>query len=246
MTTPKRFSHETNITIRFAVVALLAVLIVPVLVSGAKVPQGDSPPKGLDIYLVAFHPMKQMPSHQMEVHHYCRQMNEDFAQCALFDGNAKDANLNGIEYIISEKLFDALPRDEKKYWHPHNYEILSGELAAPGMPSSAEHALMGGKMNSYGKTWHVWKTRSMDGPGDQLPLGEPVLAWSFNHDGEIKPGLVESRDKEMGIDSNALKMDRKDFISGAHSQDGVDALKRAFPGVQPSPGVRDSGATLGQ
>ncbi len=68
---------------------------------------------------------------------------------------------------------------EKKYWHPHNAEILSGQLVAPGIPAVAEEALMKGKMNSYGKTWHVWNTGSMGQGGDTLPLGPPMLAWSF-------------------------------------------------------------------
>ena len=51
----------------------------------------------------------------------------------------------------------------------------------------AEKEVMGGKMNSYGKTWHVCPTDQ----GQKLPLGEPVLAWSFNRDGEAKAGLVE-------------------------------------------------------
>ena len=231
--------------IRSLLFALLAALLAPktVLAEDARDARSDAPLKGMDIYLVAFHPMKEMPSHQMEAHHYCRQMDEDFAQCALFDGNTKDAKLNGIEYIISEKLFAALPIEEKKYWHPHNYEILSGQLVAPGIPKAAEHALLGKKMNSYGKTWHVWMTGTMEGPGDKIPLGEPMLAWSFNHDGEAKPGLVERRDKAMGVDSNELKRERQDLLPQAHPQNGVDAIKGKFPGALPVPGVKDSGAT---
>src|SRR5690606_19836976 len=97
---------------------------------------------------------------------------QDFAQCVLFDGDGEGARLHGIEFIISESLFDGLPEDERRYWHPHNYEILSGQLVAPGIPAVAEMELMRGKMNSYGKTWHVWNTGGMDGPGDALPLGE--------------------------------------------------------------------------
>lgn len=48
----------------------------------------------------------------MEAHHFFHQVNEDFAQCVLFDDNSKSANLNGIEYIISEKLFATLPEGE--------------------------------------------------------------------------------------------------------------------------------------
>ncbi|HEU4655121.1 MAG TPA: OBAP family protein [Steroidobacteraceae bacterium] len=196
---------------------------------GAKVLQGNSPVAKMDIYLDGFHPMKDHPEHQMEAHHYCHQMNEDFAQCTLFDGNGPDANLNGIEYIISEKLFDTLPAAEKKYWHPHNGEILSGQLIAPGIPDVAEKALMKSKMNSYGKTWHLWNTGSRDTPADKLPLGAPMLAWSFNHDGEAKPGLIETRDKRMGVDTNEKLRDRADLQSLAHPQSGVDDLKGAFP-----------------
>lgn len=130
------------------------------LETGAKVMQGNAPLKPFDVYLVGFHPMKDQPEMQVKAHHYCHQMNEDFAQCALFDSNEQNARLNGIEYIISEKLFESLPQEERRFWHPHNGEILSGQLAAPGIPAAAEKALMRSKMNSNGKTWHVWNTGS--------------------------------------------------------------------------------------
>lgn len=161
-----------------------------VLETGSEVLQTKEPFNPMDIYLVGFHPMKEDPEHQMEAHHFCTQVNEDFAQCVLFDGNTEDAKLTGIEYIISEKLFETLPEEEKKYWHPHNYEILSGQLVAPGLPDVAEKELMESKMNSYGKTWHVWSTGNADGEGDELPFGDPMLAWSFNRDGEAKPGII--------------------------------------------------------
>jgi hypothetical protein len=207
-----------------------------VLKAGAKLLQSNSPLAPMDVYLVGFHPMKDDPSHQMEAHHYCRQANEDFAQCALFDGNTKEANLNGIEYIISEKLFGTLQADEKQYWHPHNGEILSGQLVAPGLPRIAEKELMRGKMNSYGKTWHVWMT----GSGDQLPLGKPMLAWSFNRDGEARPGLVEGRDQKLGIDSKQIRRDREELKALAKPQMGVDLLNGKFGrSAQNIPGVVD-------
>lgn len=207
-----------------------------VLKAGAKILQSDSPLGPMDVYLVGFHPMKDDPNHQMEAHHYCRQVNEDFAQCALFDGNTKEANLNGIEYIVSEKLFATLPDDEKSMWHPHNGEILSGQLAAPGLPNVAEKELMRSKMNSYGKTWHVWMTNK----GARLPLGKPMLAWSFNRDGEARPGLVEDRDRKMGINSQELRKNREELRSLAKPQMGVDDLKGKFGRpTQDIPGVTD-------
>jgi len=212
-----------------------------VLEAGAKLLQSKSPLKRFDIYLVGFHPMKESPNDQMEAHHYCHQINEDFAQCALFDGNTKDANLNGIEYIISERLFKTLPEQEKKYWHPHNGEILSGQLVAPGIPDMAEKALMKEKMNSYGKTWHLWNTGYEGRPGDDLPLGEPMLGWSFNRDGEAVPGLVEKRDKKMKINTVEKRKQREDLKQLAKPQAGVDDLKDKFDRpTEAIPGVVDS------
>lgn len=209
--------------------------------AGARVLQRSAPPQTLDIYLVGFHPMKHDPTHQMEAHHFCRQANEDFAQCALYDGNTPDSNLTGIEFIISERLFQQLPAAERRYWHPHNGEILSGQLVAPGLTGAADAELMRHKLNSYGKTWHVWSTDR----GDRLPLGEPMLAWSFNREGEARPGLVEDRDRRMGIRTEDRRRARQHFVGAAHPQEGVNTLMGAFPRpTTPIPGVTDSGAAV--
>lgn len=184
--------------------------------------------------------MKDSSETQMEAHHYCHQMNEDFAQCVLFDGDSRNANLSGIEYIISEKLFATLPDDEKKYWHPHNAEILSGQLIAPGIPQAAEKALMQSKMNSYGKTWHFWKTGNEGMSADKLPYGPAMLAWSFNRDGEAMPGLVEKRDHRLEVNSADKRKQRADLQKMAKPQSGVDDLKGKFGRpTQDIPGVVD-------
>lgn len=215
------------------------------LEAGAKVLQSAAPLRPFDIHLVGFHPMKDHPERQMEAHHYCHQMNEDFAQCTLFDDDRTNARLNGIEYIISEKLFNSLPAAERAFWHPHNGEILSGQLTAPGIPDAAEKALMRTKMNSYGKTWHVWSTGHEGMAGDQLPLGPAMLAWSFSREGEAIPSMVERRDKRQGINSAELRRQRADLQKLARPQSGVDDLKGKFarpskdiPGVVAQPAAK--------
>ncbi|MGZ8186743.1 MAG: OBAP family protein [Methylobacter sp.] len=216
-----------------------------VLETGAAILQTDSPLDGMNIYLDGFHAAKDDPAHQMEAHHFCRQVNEDFAQCALFDGNKRQSNLIGIEYIISEALFESLPEKEKKYWHPHNYEILSGQLIAPGIPAMAEKELMKGKMNSYGKTWHVWNSAPFGKTGDKLPLGDPVLEWSFNYDGEELPGLVEQRDQQLDVSTVEKRGERAELRHLAKPQMGVNALKGKFPRpTTPLPGVVDKEAAV--
>jgi hypothetical protein len=198
------------------------------LETGARALQSNSPAAALDVHLDGFHSVKDQPGLQMEAHHYCRQVNQDFAQCALFDGSGRDANLNGIEYIISEKLFNALPAEERKYWHPHNGEILSGQLVAPGIPAVAEKALMKDKMNSYGKTWHVWHTGMFGMSADRLPLGPAMLAWSFSRDGEAIDAMVKQRDQRLGVDTASKREQRSDLVPLAHPQSGVDDLKGAY------------------
>lgn len=207
------------------------------LQAGARVLQPMGPAGKLDIHLVGFHPMKDAPQQQMEAHHYCHQLNEDLAQCALFDSDAEDARLVGIEYIISERLFAQLPPQEHALWHPHNGEILSGQLSAPNLPQPAEHALMERKMNSYGKTWHVWH------PSDAaLPLGEPQLAWSFNREGEVDPQLLARRDAATTTSTAERREHRRDLLPLARPQEGVDALRDAFPQATPWEGVQQAKA----
>jgi hypothetical protein len=210
------------------------------LETGAAVLQRDVPPDQLDGYIVGFHPMVQNPQMQFEAHHFCRQVNQDFMQCALYDGNTRDANLTGVEYIISERLFAELPEGEKQYWHPHNGEILSGQLVAPGLPAIAEKELLRGKMNSYGKTWHTWNTGHEGMPGDRLPLGEPQLTWSFSREGEAEPGLVERRDRRLGMSTAEKREERQDLVPLAKPQAGVDRLNGRFDRpTQSIPGVAD-------
>ncbi len=211
------------------------------LEKGADVLQDTSPLKGFDAYVVGLHLAKDDPDMQMEAHHYCNVVNDDFLQCLIFDGNTADANLIGIEYMISEALFDELPEQERAYWHPHDYEILSGQLVAPGLPAAAEKAFLARLMNSYGKTWHTWHTGRHDGqPGHQLPLGDPVLMWSFNRDGEADPSLEQNREEALDLDTPATREQRQSLVDEARPQHGVDALREHFPDATPIPGVTDA------
>ena len=81
----------------------------------------------------------------------------------------------------------------------------------------------------------------MSGERDKLPLGPPMLAWSFNRDGEARPALVEERDRTMGIDTQDIRTKRQDLTALAKPQMGVDALKGRFGRpIKDIPGVKDS------
>lgn len=208
------------------------------LEQGANLLQTNAPLKNFDVYVVGFHCAKGEAEFQMEAH-FCKVVNDDLLQCVLFDGNTKDANLIGIEYIISGRLFDEMPEQEKSYWHPHNFELLSGQLVAPGLPQVAEKAFFKLLVNSYGKTWHTWHTGTEENPGMNLPYGDPKLMWSFNREGECDEDLRRNRDQVMDLDSDAKRADRQSFLPLAHPQYGVDDMKDDFPNSTPIPGVVD-------
>jgi hypothetical protein len=101
-------------------------------------------------------------------------------------------------------------------------------------------------MNSYGKTWHTWHTGRHDRGGEDghaLPLGEAMLMWSFNRDGEADESLKRDLEEHMGVDEKANRARRQELLERAHPQEGVDLLAPAFPHATPIPGVVDRGAT---
>jgi hypothetical protein len=75
--------------------------------------------------------------------------------------------------------------------------------------------------------------------GDRLPLGKPMLAWSFNREGEAIPAMVVERDRKLGTDTAKTAQRREGLRQLARPQSGVDALKGKFGrAVRDIPGVR--------
>jgi hypothetical protein len=177
------------------------------LEAGAAVMQDKTPVAKLNAYLDGFHFYSGNMRGQMEAHHYCERVNEDFTQCVIFDGNGASARIMGVEYIVSAKLFETLTPDERKLWHSHAYEVKSGTLVAPGIPDVAEHELMEKLVSTYGKTWHTWHT---DG-GHALPVGHPMLMMGFTADGQLRPELAAGRDERFGISTQQKRANRADI-----------------------------------
>lgn len=178
-----------------------------VLEVGADIMQDKTPLRKMNMYLDGFHFYNGNMEGQMEAHHYVTQLNEDFHQAIIFDGNGDDAKIMGIEYIISAKLFATLPEEEKKLWHSHHYEVKSGTLIAPGIPEVAEHELMEKLVSTYGKTIHTWHTDQ----GKEIPFGSPMLMMGFTQDGQINPELVAERDKRFNVNTEEKKKNRQDI-----------------------------------
>jgi Protein of unknown function (DUF1264) len=79
--------------------------------------QPKYPMDAMSTYLNGFHMYADEMGRQVGASHFCIHLRHDLHQCVIFDRNAPDARLIGIEYIISEERFRSLPEDEKRLWH---------------------------------------------------------------------------------------------------------------------------------
>jgi len=175
--------------------------------AGAEPPQGEGPLRAVDAHLCGFHFYSGDMKRALRVDHYCSRLNDDVLQCIIYDSNEKNARLIGVEYIISEALFKQLPEEEKKLWHSHRYEVMSGQLIAPGLSAADEKKLMKDFVSTYGKTWHLWQVDR----GDKLPLGLPKLMMGFTAEGQADSKMVAARDRDLGVDPAKVKAARADI-----------------------------------
>ena len=105
--------------------------------------------------------------------------------------------------MITENLFESLPKEERRLWHSHAYEVKSGMLIMPNdnVPKAAweiaENREMAQVVKLYGKVYHLWQTNK----GHSLPLGEPQLMTSFTAHGQLDfEKYVKERDGRFGTD----------------------------------------------
>ena len=112
--------------------------------------------------------------------------------------------------MVSPRVFETLPAEERKLWHSHGFEVKSGMLIMPapaGVPApaweAAETSEMKDIMPTYGKTYHFWQVDR----GDVVPMGPPQLMGSFTSDESVKlahagglDGLLQDRDERFGVD----------------------------------------------
>jgi hypothetical protein len=163
-----------------------------------------APVAGPFAHFCGIHVAKSNPKFQLLAQHYCVAHNhehgDDLFQCLLFDSTEKNAKLLGVEYIISDKAYRELPKDEKKFWHPHTYEVLGGGLIAPGMDADKEMDFMKKILTTWGKTWHTWPD-----PKTAVPIGEPLLIWALTGDGQVDEKLLAERDKKFNVKVGDLR-----------------------------------------
>jgi hypothetical protein len=145
----------------------------------------------------------------------------DVRQCLIYDSPKANARLIGVEYMVSPRVFETLPTEERKLWHSHEFEVKSGMLVMPapsGVPTpaweAAETAEMADVAPLYGKTYHFWQIDR----GDTVPMGPPQLMGSFGSHESVKQaheggldGLLKDRNERFGVDHHHKAKKREDI-----------------------------------
>ncbi|KAI0551267.1 hypothetical protein F4679DRAFT_146748 [Xylaria curta] len=174
--------------------------------------------------LIAF----QDTDYEVSANHYCVIIRDDMLQCVVYNTATTPAHLAGIEYIITEDAFATLDYEgmwrfvsigtmplltsfeERQLWHSHSYEVTSGFLIEPGLPSPVDHTIMKDVLvNTYGKTIHTWRYDQKDA---LYPVGVPELVMGFTHDDQITPDFVLERDDLFGSNTTEIRNARQDIV----------------------------------
>lgn len=174
---------------------------------GADTLQAKKPIEQLNMHLNGFHYASGNLAMQTEADHYCTRAKDGFTQCVIYDGTGRDARMVGIEHIVTREMFGKMPAEERAYWHPHTYEVLSGTLIAPNIPAKAEHELMEILVSTYGKTWHLWHPKH----DPTHPAGCAALMKGFTKEGQLDVELLKDRDRRFKIDYAEKKASRADI-----------------------------------
>ncbi|KAG4384143.1 hypothetical protein GLYMA_13G223700v4 [Glycine max] len=177
-----------------------------VIDKSAMMVQSLDPIKQMSQHVCSFAIYSHDMSRQIETHHYCSRLHQNFIQCAVYDSDESKARLLGVEYIVPADVFEAFPPEEQKLWHSHAYEIKSGLLVNPRVPEVVAMPELENLAQTYGKFWCTWQVDR----GDRLPMGAPALMMSPQaaSPGLVRAELVLERDAKYNFSSKSLKSSR--------------------------------------
>lgn len=118
------------------------------------------------------HLLKELPEQSRVAYHFCKEVNGDLNQCVLYDGTGPDAKLIGIEYLVSDAVYQKMSAEEKTFWHDHKYEVDAGYLKSLTQTGDEEKQTLAKVRTLWGKVYHTWAS------GSDYPRGPARLFWS--------------------------------------------------------------------
>lgn len=110
-------------------------------------------------------------AHPNEIaHHYCKAVAGGILECQLYDSDAPNARLVGIETIVPSKTWAAFSADEQALWHYHKTELAKIHATLPGMSPAQAAKTIAMITPTYGKLFIIWDPLS-----NPNPVGQPTV-----------------------------------------------------------------------
>ena len=151
-------------------IGTIVIVIAAFVLLGAsqRAPAGNpKPSEGWTLHIDALLHYPGKPS--MVAHHYCKPVS-GLIECQLYDSDAPDARLVGIETIVDAATYAKFPEAEKKLWHYHKTEIAKVSATLPDLSPEEADKVVKSILETYGKIYLVWD------PGRQsMPTGYPTV-----------------------------------------------------------------------
>ena len=127
---------------------------------------------GCPLAFAGVHLMKDDPAESRVAYHFCKPVNGQCSQCVLYDGTGPNAKLIGIEYLVTDDVYQLMPVEEKSFWHDHKYEVDEGLLTSLTQTGDDEKKTLAAVRTMWGKVFHTWVD------GETYPRGPARLFWS--------------------------------------------------------------------
>ena len=136
---------------------------IPSNATNSKPVAGYDNPQG---YFTAIRHVYNDPNLRVNV--FCKPGVKTIATCQIYDSSSSNADLIGIEYIITPKDYNSLPANEKPNWY-----IIDKALATtvqgqfPQLNTQQINIVLQHLLGNYGKIVLTWN------PLDNLPITAP-------------------------------------------------------------------------
>lgn len=138
------------------------------MTSGAMTAAVKSPSSGFTLHIDA---LKHFPGDPKAVaHHWCRPAMGGITECELFNSDAPDAQLVGVEVVVPTATWKTFSKSEQAMWHYHRVEIPKVSATLPGMSPAAAKKTVDSLLETYGKIYLLW-----DPTKGKAPIGQPSV-----------------------------------------------------------------------
>jgi hypothetical protein len=142
-------------------------LVMSVIAAASAQAAGAKPAEGFGLHIDA---KLHFPGQADTIaHHYCKPV-AGMTECLLFDSDAADARMAGVEVIVGPDAYGAFGAAEKGLWHYHKTEIPKVSASLPDLSAEEAGKVVKSIEDTYGKIYVLWDP----GKGN-VPTGNPSV-----------------------------------------------------------------------